>query len=58
MCDKWKANEQPDLFFIGAVADAATGHPGGFNFQRAWSSGCVARQHQHVQVCLVNTMPV
>ena len=37
-------NNHPGLFFIGEVVDV-TGHLGGYNFQWAWSSGCVAGQY-------------
>ena len=33
----------PGLYFVGEVVDV-TGHLGGFNFQRAWSSGWAAGQ--------------
>jgi len=35
---------QQGLYFIGEVVDV-TGHPGGFNFQWAWSSGVAAGQN-------------
>ncbi len=36
-----ESRKVPGLFFIGEVVDV-TGHLGGFNFQRAWSSGAAA----------------
>ena len=34
------SNKHKNLFFIGEVVDV-TGHLGGYNFQWAWSSGCL-----------------
>ena len=38
------SNKHKGLFFIGEVVDV-TGHLGGYNFQWAWSSGCVAGKY-------------
>lgn len=41
LSSKTMESTTPVLFFIGEVVDV-TGHPGGFNFQWAWSSGYAA----------------